>query len=277
VTHTYDDLDDLRRLDKVWYEEGELEVDLEALDADDEVDELDAIDQVYEVDEDGSPLGRRAWSRSGRVARRRTTTLLNASTVTILVGFAVGTIAVSAVILAGQFLTTRQLFFLTHSTLGIIIVHAFGGGLGTLCTVHDSPLKEVVRKLSTVSMAVVAWLTSAIGTWFGYAGYRAPLPPGGDIEMYPRAYLLSSPRLAFWETFAMEWKVHIGWLTPFLASAVAFVALRYGRRLVADIQVRKMLTNLFIIAFATALVAAGLGALVNVTAPNDFMHRGWHP
>jgi hypothetical protein len=58
---------------------------------------------------------------------------------------------------------------------------------------------------------------------------------------------------------------------------VAFVALRYGRRLVADVQVRKLMTNLFIIAFATALVAAGLGALVNVTAPNDFMHRGWHP
>ncbi len=276
MTHTYDDLDDLHGLDRVWYEEGDLEVDPD-LDLDTvDVDEMD--DEVYEVDdEDDPPLRQYAWSRSGRIARRRTTTLLNASTVTILVGFALGTAAVSAVILVGQLLTTRQLFFLTHSTLGIIIVHAFGGGLGTLCTVHDSPLKEVVRKLSTVSMAVVAWLTSAIGTWFGYAGYRARVPAGGNIEMYPRAYLLNSPKLAFWENFAMEWKVHIGWLTPFLATAVAFVALRYGRRLVADIQVRKMLTNLFIIAFATALVAAGLGALVNVTAPNDFMHRGWHP
>ncbi len=251
MTHTYDDdlddLDDLDGLDKGWYEDDE------------------------------PPLRRSARGRSGRIARRRTTTLLNASTVTIVVGFAVGTTAVSAVILAGQFLTTRQLFFVTHSVFGIIIVHAFGGGIGTLCTIKDSPLKELVRKLSTASMAVVAWLTSAIGTWFGYAGYRAQPPPGGNLEMYPRAYLLNSPKLAFWETFAMEWKVHIGWLTPFLASAVAFVALRYGRRLVADVQVRKLMTNLFIIAFATALVAAGLGALVNVTAPNDFMHRGWHP
>jgi hypothetical protein len=241
-------------------------------------DHLDDLGDLGDLDEEGElPPRQRVWSRSGRVARRKTTTLLNASTVTIVAGFAVGTLAVSGLILAGQLLTTRQLFFLLHSTFGIIIVHAFGGGLGTLWTVKDSPLKEVVRKLSTVSMAVVAWLTSAIGTWFGYAGYRAKMPPGGNIEMYPREYLLSSPKLAFWETFAMEWKVHIGWLTPFLATAVGFVALRYGRRLVADVQVRKMLTNLFIIAFATALVAAGLGALVNVTAPNDFMHRAYSP
>ena len=274
MTHTYDHhLDDLELddVDKVWYEGVGLEPDgdldtLDTVDIDEDVDELDEI-----------PLRRRVWSRSGRVARRRTTTLLNASTVTIVTVFAIGTVAVSGVILAGQFLTTRQLFFLIHSTLGIIIVHAFGGGIGTLCTVKDSPLKEVVRKLSTASMAIVAWLTSAVGTWFGYAGYRAKMPPGGNIEMYPRQYLLSSPKLAFWESFAMEWKVHIGWLTPFLATAVAFCALRYGRRLVADIQVRKMMTNLFIIAFATALVAAGLGALVNVTAPNDFMHRAYNP
>jgi hypothetical protein len=248
VTHTYnhlDDLDDLDDLDEAWCE--------------------------------NAGLRWRGRARSGRIARRRTTTLLNASTVTIVVGFAAGTAAVSTLILAGRLLTTRQLFFLLHSTFGIVMVHAFGGGLGALCTTRDSRLKEVVRKLSTASMAVVAWLTSAIGTWFGYAGYRAKMPPGADIEMFPREYLLSSPKLAFWETFAMEWKVHVGWLTPFLATAVAFVAVRYGRRLVADIQVRKMLTNLFIIAFATALVAAALGALVNVTAPNDFMHRSYHP
>jgi hypothetical protein len=37
------------------------------------------------------------------------------------------------------------------------------------------------------------------------------------------------------------------------------------------------MANLLVIAFAGALVAAVLGALVNVTAPNDFMHRGWQP
>jgi hypothetical protein len=45
----------------------------------------------------------------------------------------------------------------------------------------------------------------------------------------------------------------------------------------ADFQVRKMLTNLFVIAFAAALIAGLLGALVNIAAPNDYMHRARSP
>jgi len=70
-------------------------------------------------------------------------------------------------------------------------------------------------------------------------------------------------------------EVHVGWITPFLATVVAFVAPRYGKRLVADFQVRKMLTNLFVIAFARVVIASLLGALVNIAAPNDYMHRAW--
>jgi len=188
----------------------------------------------------------------------------------VAVGFGV-------LVLMGRLLTTRQLFFMVHSALGIAMVHAFGGGIGTLIIGGDSPMKDRIRKLSTAALALVAWLASVVGTWGGYAGYRAKVPPGGDIAMYPREYLMHSPGLAFWETFAMEWKVHVGWTTPFLATAVAFVALRYRRRLVADPLVRKVMTILLLIAFAGALVAAVMGAMVNVTAPNDFMHRGWSP
>jgi hypothetical protein len=244
---------------------------LEDLD-DEEDDELEAEPPVPRA-----RGGRRSRSSQGRVGLRRTSTLLNTSTILLFVVGALATAALSGWILSTRLLTTRQLFFLTHSTLGIIIVHAFGGGLGTLLTSGDSRMKDRIRKLSTAALAVVAWLASGIGTWFGYAGYRAKMPPGGNIEMYPREYLLHSPQLAFWETFAMEWKVHIGWTTPFLATAVAFTALRYRRRLVADRLVRKVMTIMLLLAFAGALVAAGLGAVVNVTAPNDFMHRGWSP
>jgi hypothetical protein len=249
---------------------------------DEDVDEYDDLDELDEDEEDELALAPRARegrrrSSPGRAGLRRTSTLINASSILL---FAVGALAAAGLsvwILSAQLLTTRQLFFLTHSTLGIVIVHAFGGGLGTLLTSGDSRMKDRIRKLSTASLAVVAWLASAVGTWFGYAGYRAEVPPGGDIAMYPREYLLSSPQLAFWETFAMEWKVHIGWTTPFLATAVAFTALRYRRRLVADRLVRKVMTIMLLLAFAGALVAAGLGAVINVTAPNDFMHRGWSP
>jgi hypothetical protein len=249
---------------------------------DEDVDEYDDLEELDEDEEDELELAPRARegrrrSAQGRAGLRRTSTLLNTSSILL---FAVGALAAAGLsvwILSARLLTTRQLFFLIHSTLGILIVHAFGGGLGTLLTSGDSRMKDRIRKLSTASLAVVAWLASAVGTWFGYAGYRAKVPPGGDIAMYPREYLLSSPQLAFWETFAMEWKVHIGWTTPFLATAVAFTALRYRRRLVADRLVRKVMTIMLLLAFAGALVAAGLGAVINVTAPNDFMHRGWSP
>jgi hypothetical protein len=222
------------------------------------------------------PRGGRAGGH-GRVGFRRTATLLNASTVMVTGAWLLVAVVFGVLVLAGRLLTTRQLFFMVHSALGIAMVHAFGGGIGTLITGGDSPIKDRIRKLSTAALAVVAWLASAVGTWGGYAGYRAKVPPGGDIAMYPREYLLSSPGLAFWESFAMEWKVHVGWTTPFLATAVAFVALRYRRRLVADPLVRKVMTIMLLIAFAGALVAAVMGAMVNVTAPNDFMHRGWSP
>jgi hypothetical protein len=245
----------------------------------DEFDDLDDEEDDELEPEEFVPAARRPRrSRSqGRAGLRRTSTLLNASTILIFAVGAVAAAGLTGLILSSRLLTTRQLFFLTHSTLGILIVHAFGGGLGTLLTSGDSRMKDRIRKLSTAGLAVVAWLASAVGTWFGYAGYRAKVPPGGDITMYPREYLLASERLAFWETFAMEWKVHIGWTTPFLATAVAFTALRYRRRLVADRLVRKVMTIMLVLAFAGALVAAGLGAVVNVTAPNDFMHRGWSP
>jgi hypothetical protein len=248
-------------------------------DDDEDDDELDEEEEGLEPEPPAPRAreGRRSRSSRGRVGLRRTSTLLNTSTILLFAVGVLATVALSAWILSARLLTTRQLFFLTHSTLGIIIVHAFGGGLGTLLTSGDSRMKDRIRKLSTAGLAVVAWLASGIGTWFGYAGYRAKMPPGGNIEMYPREYLLHTPQLAFWETFAMEWKVHIGWTTPFLATAVAFTALRYRRRLVADRLVRKVMTIMLLLAFAGALVAAGLGAVVNVTAPNDFMHRGWSP
>jgi hypothetical protein len=167
-------------------------------------DDLDE-DEVDELEpEPFAPRGRGSARRSrsgpGRAGLRRTSTLLNASTVLIFVGGALAAAALTGLIITSRLLTTRQLFFLAHSTFGIVIVHAFGGGLGTLLTTRDSRMKDRIRKVSTAALAVVAWLASATGTWFGYAGYRAKVPPGGDIAMYPREYLLDSQQLAFWET-----------------------------------------------------------------------------
>jgi hypothetical protein len=288
MTDTYDDLDDL---DKLWYQEDpflsrEVEVDFglgERPVFDDEPvveDSPEVIEELgaYDFDEENVvALHGHERFRSGRVSRRKTTTLLHASTITIAVGIGAIGVTLTLVILMGRLLTARQLFFMAHSILGIVILQAFGAGLGTLCTDGDSRLKDVVRRLSTTTMAVAAWAAPIVGTWLVYPGYRADALPGAELALYPRQYLLRTPDLRFWHSFAMEWNVHVGWITPFLATAVAFVALRYGKRLVADFQVRKMLTNLFVIAFATASIAWLLGALVNIAAPNDYLHRAWSP
>jgi hypothetical protein len=290
MTDTYDDLDDF---DKVWYQDDplvsqEVEVDFgfgerPVFDDDPLVDDrLETAEEFAAYDEfDDEPtvvaLPGRDRFRGARMSRRKTTTLLHASTITIMVGIGAVGVVLSLVILMGRLLTARQLFFMAHSILGVLIVNAFALGVGTLLSSTDSRLTVAVRKLSTGSMALLAWAAAIIGTWLVYPGYRAEAPPGADLDLYPRQYLQQTPDLRFWDGFAMDWKMHVGWMTPFLATAVAFVALRYGKRLRADFQVRKMLTNLLVLAVATAAIAAVLGALVNIAAPNDFLHRAWSP
>jgi hypothetical protein len=246
-----------------------------------DADETDFFEQEPEepaVDPRSLPVRRLRRLESSRAASRRGTSLVNGVTLTLAAGIGAATLVAVMAALTGHGLTTRQLFFMTHSTCGIIIVHAFGGGLTTLVMTKESRPKELVRKWSVAVMAVVAWITVLVGTWLGYAGYRAKPRPGSlNLNAYPQQFLLAHKELAFWDTFAMEWKVNSGWITPFLATAVAFVVLRYHRLLLNDLRLRKMLTNLFIIAFAAALLGSMLGAIINVVAPNDFMHRPWQP
>jgi hypothetical protein len=293
MTDIHDDLDDLDDLDRIWSQEEPLLRDDVAVDfgvderplfddepvMEDPPEVVEALGAYDELDDEDNVVALHGHDRFrwGRVSRRKTATLLHASTIAIGTGIGAIGVMLTLVILTGRLLTARQLFYMAHWILGILVVHAFAAGLGTLWTRRDSPVKDVVRKLSTSSMAAAAWLAAVTGTWLVYPGYRADPPPGADLALYPRQYLLRTPSLRFWETFAMEWNVHVGWITPFLATSVAFVAVRYGRRLVADLQVRKMLINLFVIAAATGAIAALLGALVNLAAPNDFLHRAWSP
>jgi hypothetical protein len=213
----------------------------------------------------------------GRAATRRAAELVNGASMTLIGGVVAVVIGLGLAIVAGRMMTTRQLFFTTHATAGIILVHAFGGGLSTLVTRKETRTKELVRKWSTAAMAGAAWVTMIVGTFFGYAGYRA-VPRAGVVNLnaYPQKFLWANKSLAFWDTFGMEWKVNSGWMIPFLTTAVAFVVLKYNRLVVTDLRLRKMLTNLFLMAFAIAIVGSMLGFILNTVAPNDFMHRPWH-
>ena len=108
--------------------------------------------------------------------------------------------------------TARASWLVAHLGLGALFLHSFAAGLAGLGS----------------GRAGTAWLTVITGTWIVYPWYRGKPPEGEtDLGAFPKAYLLADPDLAGWHTFAMEWKEHVGWLSPILATAVAYVVIRY--------------------------------------------------
>jgi len=173
-------------------------------------------------------------------------------------------------------LTDREFFLLLHLGLGIIFIHGFAGGIATLVDrtslrLQGTPLQARIRAVSTSFMAFALWAAVVSGTWLVYPGYGEEPPDGAATTAYPRADLQANGDLAFWHDFGMEWKEHVAWLTPFLATAVAFAAIRHGRRVSRDTAIRRSLVRLFTVAAAASVVAAGLGAVINKVAPNQFL------
>lgn len=165
-------------------------------------------------------------------------------------------------------LTNRELWGLVHGMgLGTLFLLAFGGGLAGLYSYRTRYLttegvaeRSIRLELGTAVMAVVAWLTVFTGSWIVYPWYRAE-PDGAKFQ------LLADPNTADWHNFAMEWKEHIAWIAPLLATAVAFAVIYYGKDLVKSAKIRKALIAFFTAAFLIAGVAGLLGALITKSAP----------
>ncbi|MGN9845904.1 hypothetical protein ACTMTI_48075 [Nonomuraea sp. H19] len=170
-------------------------------------------------------------------------------------------------------LTYAQLMLLIHLGLSVLIIHAFVGGLATLMRPATGRIGTVVRQASVIAFAVVAWGTAVTGTWLVYPGYRAKPAIGADLEEYPKAALLAEEGTAIWHDFGMEWKEHVAWLVPLLATTVVYLVIRHSARLDADARLRRLTAGLFTLAFAATVIAAGLGAVINKVAPNDFLMR----
>jgi hypothetical protein len=165
-------------------------------------------------------------------------------------------------------LTDREWWAVIHGMiLGAIFLLAFAGGIAEFWSLREGELSEagVVRRtrrleVGTWAMAVAAWLTVATGSFIVYPWYRED-PTG------PRFDLLADPNTAEWHSFGMEWKEHIAWIAPFLATAVAFTVTYYGSSLIKHQGVRKGLMVFFTLAFAIAAIAGALGAFITKVAP----------
>jgi hypothetical protein len=158
--------------------------------------------------------------------------------------------------------------------LGGLFLLAFAGGLASLYSLRPEwvtveGLRERIRRLDAGVwiMAVVSWLTVITGTYIVYPWYRATPPEGADLQLFPRSFLKASSELSAWHTFGMEWKEHVAWFAPILATAVAYVVWRYGDQLAENDRLRKIAITIFVLAFATAGVAGLFGALITKVAP----------
>lgn len=165
--------------------------------------------------------------------------------------------------------TNHEWWGLIHGMgFGAVFLLAFAGGLADLyglrtALVTTTGVTERMRrlKIGVSTMAVVAWLTVITGTWVVYPWYRAP---GKDSA---KSQLLANPSTADWHEFGMEWKEHLAWLSPILATAVAFIVIYYGKTLINHPRVRRTTMGLFVLAFLFAGVAGAFGALITKAAP----------
>lgn len=166
-------------------------------------------------------------------------------------------------------LTYRETWTLIHGmVIGSLFLLAFAGGLAGLWSLRPGLVTEtgirerLIRlKVGVTSMALLAWATVITGTWIVYPWYRA------KTDDSPRSLLLADPSTEQWHKFGMEWKEHIAWISPMLATAAAFLVLFYGAGLVRNRTLRILTMVVFVGAFAVAAIAGLFGALITKAAP----------
>jgi hypothetical protein len=179
-------------------------------------------------------------------------------------------------------LSSKELWTLIHGMgLGAVFLLAFGGGIAGMWSLRSRLVTEdgIAERtprllLGTTVMAVIAWLTVIVGTWIVYPWYRAAPPKALDqtvqsdaLREFPRYWLLASDTTAEWHKFGMEWKEHVAFLAPFLATAVAFAVIYYGTKLIHRGEIRRAILVFFTLAFAAAAIAGLFGALITKAAP----------
>jgi hypothetical protein len=173
-------------------------------------------------------------------------------------------------------LTNRETWASIHGMVfGALFLLAFAGGVAglwslrpELVTVNGLRDRVLRLKVGVSAMALIAWATVITGTYIVYPWYRAaPLKGVTDLTDYPKSLLLATPGKVDWHNFGMEWKEHIAWMSPILATGVAFIVLYYGSQLVTDRRLRFLAMGLFVAAFAAAGIAGLMGAFITKAAP----------
>lgn len=171
----------------------------------------------------------------------------NRSSLTMIHGIVLGGGALMALIAALFYLRAMRVTDLSHASAP-----------------YGSPPLTWLLGFAATSL----WATVLIGTYVSFPAYRATPPEGvTDLAQFPRSLLQSNPATVWLHGFAMEIKEHVPWIAAMLATAVAFVAVRYRSTLLTDRRLNGMATTLLAICFALASIVGVLGIFVNKVAP----------
>jgi hypothetical protein len=184
-------------------------------------------------------------------------------------------------------LNSREMWTVIHGmVLGVIFLLAFSGALAEMWSLRPgittaAGIKDRMKRLYVGfgAMAAATWLTVITGTYIVYPWYRAKLAgpqfvtcAGLELpstKCSPRDFILSnvSGSTEGWHSFGMEWKEHVAWLAPLLATSAFLLVLYYGPRLVARPWLRNAVIVMLVAAFLAAVVAGAFGAFINKVAP----------
>jgi hypothetical protein len=168
----------------------------------------------------------------------------------------------------------KELWTVAHGMgFGAIYLLAFGGAIAGIysfrpeLTTHAGIKERITRlNIGLSLMAIMSWLTVISGTWIVYIWYRAKPGEGADLMEFPRYFLLSKPSTKEWHEFGMEWKEHVAWIVPFIATSVAYSVYSVGEELAKNDRLKKALLWLILISFCCAAVPGVFGAFINKIA-----------
>jgi hypothetical protein len=172
--------------------------------------------------------------------------------------------------------TGRSIWTMIHGIiLGGAALLGLSAALFSLATIHaadaaDATARQQARYLGslTVTVAVLLWLTVFVGTYINFPPYRATPPEGlTGLGQYPRALLQANAGTVWLHSFAMEIKEHVPWISAMLATAVAFVSVRYRSRLLTDSPLRRTAIMLLAVCFILVAAVSLLGVFINKVAP----------
>lgn len=167
--------------------------------------------------------------------------------------------------------TDRSIWTMIHGiALSGAALMALAAALFSVATMRPAATPDQSRSLARllVFTAAALWATVLVGTYVVFPLYRATPPEGvADLGQFPRSFLLANPDTAWLHAFAMEIKEHVPWIVSMLATAVAFVGVRYRSQMLNDAPLRRTSMTLLAICFVLTSAVGLLGILINKVAP----------